>query len=285
MDYEAPAGFDGVTPAPEVELGLTPTDGDSQVYQPPAEDGFLGVIDPDLGFGGSVGPRCISQLVVEVGDGTLGPDPKVTVEAERDGEFMELYEVGVITTSGLVVARAPFIVPQGAVIRIFGVDAGSEPCRVRMTSSLPADVCQLEAVLGLGSGGETCLCPPSFAWIILAVNGIPVPPPLEGAGQYRSIFVADGDEVDGIIIAYGLELDATLEFPGAPILPFPIPPATFTVDLIDLLITPDEGATAGSIQFKVRINGPVGDTGHGLAYVSPKGCRSIIGDFSRPLGP
>jgi len=161
VDYLVAGQLDGITAAPVVELGVTATDPDSQIYAP-GEAPDLGVIDPDLEVGGSIGPRCITQLLVDIADGSAAAGAAVTVEAEVGDEYLPLFKVGDITAGGLAILT-PFIVPQGAVLRLTGVQAGSEPVLVRVTTDTPEDPCLIATLLaaagdGDGDGDGDCPC-------------------------------------------------------------------------------------------------------------------------------
>lgn len=154
-----------MTPSPEVERGPpdpTPFNPDQQIYEPEVVVD-LGVIDPDLGVGGSIGPRCIGQLFIDLQGEVAPPGAKVVVAAQRDATFTELY--GVLDLAGKTTASAsrPFVVPQGSVIQMIGVEAGADPILVRVSIETPADPCMLQAWLALveaaeGDGNDGCPC-------------------------------------------------------------------------------------------------------------------------------
>lgn len=142
VDYRTDA-LDGDTPAPVVQPGVTTFDVESQIYRPPTQDA-VGLIDPDLSEGGSIGPRAISQLMVALGSGVAPVGARVTVVARMDTGLVELAEV--LNLEGLSVAYAdPFVVPQGASLRLEGVTSAGT--LVRLTTDVTDDVCRVEAAI------------------------------------------------------------------------------------------------------------------------------------------
>jgi len=154
VDYLVAETFDGVTNAPEVTLGETPTDPDSQIYQPGTAEA-LGLIDPDLGLGGSIGPRCISQLVVGWTGDPGPPGSGIWISSIFQGAPVRLLQIADLAgQNSYVRIEAPFVIPQGAVLEIDvpGVQfTGSSG--VRITADAPQDVCELLALLQIAEGG------------------------------------------------------------------------------------------------------------------------------------
>jgi len=147
VDYLASGSLDGSTPAPRVTRGNsgTPFSLTAQIYQP-LEVANIGTIDPDLGAGGSTGPRYISQFLVDLAGVVAPGGARVVVAAQRGDTLVELEEV--LDLAGKSVAfAAPFIVPQGAVIVLTGVAAGPDPILVRVSIDNPADPALVSATL------------------------------------------------------------------------------------------------------------------------------------------
>jgi parallel beta-helix repeat protein len=154
VDYLVSGALDGSTPAPEVSRSpddATPFDKDAQIYEPkPVEQ--LGVVDPDLGFGGSIGPRCIGQLLVDLRGEVAAAGAKVYVAAQKGDELIELYSVLDLAGVSVGVAAVPFVIPQGGVLVLQGASAGAEPILIRLSIETPEDPCQLLAALAIAQG-------------------------------------------------------------------------------------------------------------------------------------
>jgi hypothetical protein len=158
VDYLVSGSLDGSTPAPVVSRNgpnSTPFNRTAQIYEP-GEVGALGLIDPDLGAGGSIGPRCVSQLVLDLQGQVAPPGARVTVVAETHSGTVELFEVVDLAGKTVVVAPVPFVVPQGGAIQVEGFAAGSEAVLIRVSIETPKDVSELLAMLAIakGSGGN-----------------------------------------------------------------------------------------------------------------------------------
>jgi len=277
VDYLVTGTFDGVTPAPEIELGGTSTDDQSQIYQADQSEA-LGVIDPDLQDGGSIGPRCITQFLVLIPTGsTVDPGARVTVEAERDGEYLELFEVTTLAVGGAVVLR-PFIVPQGAVIRIAGVQAGSEDIGVRVTTDVVSDPCKIQTLVaatgGEGPSGGPC-CPPDLT--VAGVEG--VTPPVTSPTRLAEINLTEA-EPTAILVLFGTNFDAdtAVQLIGPPTPPGPntLPPPTVQ----EIQRTLPSGTNAGLIVLEItgtQFPGPGEDAqGWGLRLVNVCGCSQTV---------
>jgi hypothetical protein len=172
VDYIVRGSLDGVTPAPRVVLGSTRIGQDDQIYQVEVEN--LGLIDPDLGFGGSIGPRCLTQLGVDFGGiiPTGGFLSVLFIAPDRQFPIGTLFTFAGQPSVGTL---SPILVPQGSGLILDGVTAGANPILVRVTIEVPDDPCTLGALLASagdpGPGPAPC-CPPSFA-----------PPEIDTGGQ------------------------------------------------------------------------------------------------------
>mgnify|MGYP006969346355 FL=1 len=154
VDYQVAGPLDGQTAAPSIQRGLTPIDGDSQIYEPEPVDS-LGLIDPDLGLGGSIGLRCISQLIVNLKGETAPVGSRIVVAAQKDDALVNLQEIADFSGESGVSVLSGFVVPQGAVLRLEGgAVAGGEPILVRISILAPADPCTMLALLGASAGGD-----------------------------------------------------------------------------------------------------------------------------------
>jgi len=172
VDYLVAGSLDGTTTAPEVQLGQggTPFDASAQIYQPaPVED--LGLIDPDLGAGGSIGPRCIGQLLVDLRGEVAPPGSRVIVAAQRGTELVELEEVLDLSGETTAFKGTAFVVPQGAVLLLVGPTAGAEPILVRVSIETPSDPCLLLVALAAAKGsGLIVLGDGTYLGIARAMN-------------------------------------------------------------------------------------------------------------------
>jgi hypothetical protein len=151
VDYRASTGLDGLTPAPRVRVDgpdRTTLEVEAQIYQP-EEVAEFGLIDPDLGDGGSIGPRAVTQLLIDLQGAVAPVGARVAVVAEKDDELVELYEVLDMTGLSVGVAPVPFVIPQGALLQLEGMVAGAEPILVRVSIETPKDVSFLLATLAL----------------------------------------------------------------------------------------------------------------------------------------
>lgn len=169
VDYRVTSAFDGLTPAPEVELGATSTDADSQIYEPaPVER--LGVIDPDLGMGGSIGPRCLTQILISWGGQVAPPGSSLDVGVVFGDQVSAVRQIADLSgmTSYLNITR-PVVIPQGGVliVNLPGLQVGSDDAGVRITAEAPRDACELlalAAIPGGGNGGGSQGCCRNFLW-------------------------------------------------------------------------------------------------------------------------
>ena len=153
VEYEVLGTLDGTTPAPVVEIdqtepGATPFDRDAQIYTPPPVQN-LGLIDPDLIGGGSIGPRCIPFVTIDT-DATGGSGAALDLVAVRSGSLSDVVFQRQIAdldgASGPIFLDEGFNVPQGSDIRLSGFDAGGgEPIRVRVSLLVPRSCLDLAA--------------------------------------------------------------------------------------------------------------------------------------------
>lgn len=153
IDYIVTGELDGVTPAPEVTPGLTPVDPDNQIYQIATEN--LGVIDPDLGIGGSIGPRCLTLLGFLFG-GVIPTGGGAQLGAVFGDDILPLGQVLPFGPEPSAGTFGPIFVPQGGVILVDGVQAGTNPIVVRITVDVPTDPCELLALIEIAGqdGGD-----------------------------------------------------------------------------------------------------------------------------------
>lgn len=149
VDYLVTGALDGSTPAPVVRDELpdvTPRDPHTQIYKPDAVP-LLGLIDPDLAAGGSVGPRCISQLVVDLAGEVAPAGARVTAVGQRGSETYELFEVLDLAGKTSDSLAVPVVVPQGASLQLEGVSAGPAGISVRVSIDTPQNPAELRALL------------------------------------------------------------------------------------------------------------------------------------------
>lgn len=158
IDYVVPGLFDGDTPAPVVDIDVdTPTakEPNSQIYVPAVENN-LGLIDPDLGIGGSIGPRAITQLLLDFGADVGASGDRVCILAEmRDGTFVKVKDVLDLTGLSSAFLPAPVVVPQGGLLQITGP---SGTCRLSVespkdTAGLLTDLAILDSQSPMVAGG------------------------------------------------------------------------------------------------------------------------------------
>lgn len=148
VQYDGVTVFDGTTPSvafsrdPSSPLYIEPDA--NGIYHVP-QNGPLGLIDPDLGVGGSMGDRWIPWLLVvpDAADNIVVQ----TVDAEND-VFLETVEPLQLVVQSLFRNRR-FRVPQGGLIRVSG-DAGIGG-RLRLRIMLEPDTC-CDADAGSSSG-------------------------------------------------------------------------------------------------------------------------------------
>jgi len=156
VEYVVSGSLDGTTPAPPIVIDqsaddTTPFDRDEQIYRVEVED--LGLIDPDLGSGGSIGPRCIPFLWLDTEAlGTPGASVEVVGivgdAAKLQTEVADLAgEAGGYLDDG-------FMVPQGSAIRLSGFSAGAEPIIVRVSIFIPKG-CSDFALAALARAAES----------------------------------------------------------------------------------------------------------------------------------
>lgn len=139
VQYDGVTDLDGVTPS--VAFSRDPTSPDyiepdaSGIYHVP-QNGPLGLVDPDLGVGGSMGDRWISWL-------ELAPEVASTISvATVDGEEPTL-QLAAIEPAQLVASvlfrNTRFRCPQGGLIRLGGTAGAATKVRLRI--SLEPETC------------------------------------------------------------------------------------------------------------------------------------------------
>jgi hypothetical protein len=139
IEYVVSGALDGTTPAPRIVIDqsdddATPFDRDAQIYRVEVDN--LGLIDPDLGMGGSIGARCVPFLWIDTEEtgsaqasldvvGIVGDEAKLQRQvADLSGKAGGYFEEN-------------FMVGQGAAVRVAGFTAGAEPIVVRLTVNVP----------------------------------------------------------------------------------------------------------------------------------------------------
>jgi hypothetical protein len=173
VDYLVTGSLDGVSLAPEVIIDqndprATPFDTDTQIFRPDPVPN-LGLIDPDLLVGGSIGPRCIPFLSI---DTTATGDPGASVDivgvreaGEPDVFFQEQIQ-SLEGATGPIYLGDGFNVPQGSDIRLDGMSApAGVPIRVRATILVPASCAEIAAFRC--SCDDAC-CPPELSPFVFA---------------------------------------------------------------------------------------------------------------------
>ena len=142
VEYTVTVALDGTTPAPPIEIDqsaedATPFDKDAQVYRVEVER--LGLIDPDLGIGGSIGPRCIPFLWIDtdvVGDAGASLD-LVGIVVEGDPKVQK--ELEDLAGKAGTYFDENFIVAQGSAIGVSGFAVVDVPIIVRVSIFVPAN--------------------------------------------------------------------------------------------------------------------------------------------------
>ncbi len=152
VEWTVTGELDGVTPAPQVNIdptddARTKFDEKTQIYLPEAVEN-LGLIDPDLLIGGSIGVRCIPFLTLDT-DETGAPGAAVDVVGVRTGSdddvFLQRRIEDLAGSPGPVFLDEGFNVPQGSDIRLRGYVAGADPIKVRATVLVPASCLEIAA--------------------------------------------------------------------------------------------------------------------------------------------
>lgn len=155
VEYVVSGSLDGTTPAPpivtdESDGDATPFDKDTQIYRVEVEN--LGLIDPDLGVGGSIGPRCIPFLWIDTEEtgsaqasldvvGIVGDEAKLQRQLENlSGDAGGYFDDN-------------FMVAQGSAIRVSGFTAAADPIIVRLTIAVPKG-CKDFALAALARAAE-----------------------------------------------------------------------------------------------------------------------------------
>jgi hypothetical protein len=229
VEYTVTGSLDGTTLAPEVIIdqndpNRTRFDQGAQIYLPdPVES--LGLIDPDLLLGGSIGPRCIPFLTLDTTETGLAGAALdvVAVRADPGDVFLQKQIRDLDGVAGPVYIEDNFNVAQGSNLRLSGYVAGAEPIRVRVSVM----VIQSCAELGAGDAGngepvEPC-CPPIVAGF--AVDGAQVIPSnslnrllleLDGSAAQTFIFGVkkfDDPNAGGTLSVGTVPFQETLPFP------------------------------------------------------------------------
>ena len=169
VEYVVTGSLDGTTPAPTITIDgsdpdATPFSREDQIYRVEVEN--LGLIDPDLGIGGSIGARCIPFFWIATDElGELGASLEVVGmgRASAPPRLQKLLEdlggkAGTFYDAG-------FFVAQGSAIRLGGFVAGPSPIRVRVSILVPT-TCSDFALGALatgpgGGGGDLCNSDPT----------------------------------------------------------------------------------------------------------------------------
>jgi len=178
VEYVVTGSLDGTTPAPQVQIDqnasdATPFDEQAQIFRPSAVEN-LGLIDPDLLVGGSIGTRCVAFLSLDT-EQTGAANASLDVVGVRGSPadvFFQKQVRDLAGTTGPVFLDEGFNVPQGSDLRLRGFTAepGGE-IRVRITLLVPEDCadvaafrCACEGATGAtgptgatGAGADNCL--------------------------------------------------------------------------------------------------------------------------------
>jgi hypothetical protein len=183
VEYEVSEELDGTTPAPVVQIdqsapNATPFDRDAQIYRPaPVER--LGLIDPDLIIGGSIGPRCIPFVTLDT-DELGGVDASLDVVGVRVGtESDVVFQRQIRNLDGVVgpvYIDEGFNVPQGSDMRLRGYTAPpGEPVRVRASILVPTSCLDVAAFKGEGEPGQPILTQTTDELPAVEVFSFPLP--------------------------------------------------------------------------------------------------------------
>jgi hypothetical protein len=145
VEYTVTGSLDGTTPAPQLQLDQnasdpTPFDQNAHIFRPSAVVN-LGLIDPDLMVGGSIGTRVIPFLSFDTEE-TGAAGASVDVVGVRGGSpsdvFLQKQIADLAGIGGPIFIETNFLVPQGSDVRLVGF---SSPVRVRLTI-LVSESCQ-----------------------------------------------------------------------------------------------------------------------------------------------
>jgi len=167
VEYVVSGSLDGTTPAPPIvtDQGAddsTPFDPENQIYRVEVEN--LGLIDPDLGVGGSIGARCIPFLWIDTTAlGAVGASVDVVGIVEDDAKLQTEVE-SLVGKAGGYLADG-FMVPQGSAIRLSGFTAGAEPIVVRVSILVP-EGCLDFALSVLASGDDSVIVQKAGATVV-----------------------------------------------------------------------------------------------------------------------
>jgi len=139
VEYVVSGSLDGNTPAPRIVIDQSDDDATrfdvaDQIYRVEVEN--LGLIDPDLGVGGSIGPRCIPFLWIDtevVGDAGAAAE---LVGIVRDAAKLQSVVADLAGDAGGYLDDG-FMVAQGSAIRLSGFTAGADPIVVRVSILVP----------------------------------------------------------------------------------------------------------------------------------------------------
>jgi len=183
VDFLVMEELDGETLAPEVIIDSTDPDRtafdpNTQIFQPPAVP-RLGLIDPDLLVGGSIGARCVPFLSIDTtatGDAEASADIVGVREAGEPDVFLQRQVADFSGLPGPLFVEDGFNVPQGSDLRLsgFAAPAGS-PIRVRLTIMVPT-TCQDLAAFRCGCEGAEGCCAPSLGLLPFVDTGVQVAP-------------------------------------------------------------------------------------------------------------
>lgn len=208
VEYTVTGSLDGTTPAPELQIDqhasdATPFDEDAQIFRPESVE-HLGLIDPDLLVGGSIGTRCIPFLSIDTdqtGAGTASCDVVGVRGGSPSDVFFQKQIRDLAGTAGPIFIDEGFNVPQGSDIRLrgFTVPEGEE-LRVRVSLMVPADCgevaafrCACDGATGAqgptGATGATGVTGPTGAGENVCLNNYLVSPDEETA-PYQLISAA-----------------------------------------------------------------------------------------------
>lgn len=157
--------IDGVTPSDPIDIATAPFDPNTQIFE--VSQDAVGLIDPDLRMGGSMGDRWIPWIEVAL-DGASGTIPIAIVDGQDPSQVLVVIDPGtLVTPSSPLFREVQFRCPQGALIRVGDPAAPAGPGRVRLRILLECEDC------GGGGGGTGPAGPPG-------PEGPPGPPGPEG---------------------------------------------------------------------------------------------------------
>jgi hypothetical protein len=170
VEYIVTEELDGTTLAPEIIIDQTapdrtPFDTKAQIYRPKAVS-KLGLIDPDLLVGGSIGARCIPFFSLDT-EAVAAPGAALDLVGIREDETLFFQKlVQLFGGPGPFYLDDGFNVAQGSDMRLGGFAAPpGEPIRVRLTILVPSsclDIAAFRCPCPDGDGGPVRAILPVF---------------------------------------------------------------------------------------------------------------------------